>query len=104
MEESVIKELELCLQKDFEIEGNTSMQQKNFDELKRILVLHIQQLLNTDLNKLLNIFYRIDLNEKKVKEILVLSKPGDVASDLAELIIERELIKVKTRLAYKKGE
>jgi hypothetical protein len=45
----------------------------------------------------LNIFYRIDINESKVKLAFTADKP---AWEIAGLIIERELKKVATRREY----
>ncbi len=43
--------------------------------------------------------YRIDVSEEKFKQAF--QQDGNIAQHIAELVIERELEKVKTRLKYR---
>jgi hypothetical protein len=52
------------------------------------------------MNQLLNIFYRIDLDEKKVNNILTFSPPDKIASELCELVIKREMKKEEMRRKF----
>jgi hypothetical protein len=70
------------------------------DELHQILTGTIGELLDKDFNRLLNILYRIDISESRVAKALHTEDPGNVASELARLVIERELQKVETRRSY----
>lgn len=72
-----------------------------FDELKTHLTALINELLDKDLNKLLLALYRIDIREEKIKNILAHAPADEMAPQIAELIIKRELQKVKTREQYK---
>lgn len=94
-----VQEIENIICKDFQIEKSERM--KTIEEIKIELSKIISQLLNTDLNQLLNIFYRIDLNEKEVDKILTQEKPEDISPKLADLVLNREIEKVKTRLKYR---
>ena len=74
---------------------------ESIEELKNQLTQVINTLLNRDMNRLLTALYRIDVSEKKVKNILTVSSPENIASEIADLIIERESQKVITRKKYK---
>jgi len=95
------QEVNNCIVHDFDLKKEEFNEVIEIDQIKKKLTSVIQYLLDKDLNKLLNIFYRIDLDERKVKLILSASLPDYIASDLAELVIQRELQKAKTRLKYR---
>lgn len=65
-------------------------------KLSRV-VLH---LLNTDLAKLLHILYRIDVEEKAVKEAMISDDQELIAERIARLILKRELQKAELRQRY----
>ena len=71
-----------------------------FGQLHAFLTPRIQYLLDHDFGYLINAMYRIDISEEVLKEILELSKPGNIASDIAERVIIREKMKMKTRMKY----
>ncbi len=73
----------------------------NLEQLKEWLTSEIIKLMMNDMEKLLNILYRIDVNEKKVKEVFAQHNPKLIAPSLAELIIEREMGKAETRIKYR---
>ncbi len=52
------------------------------------------------MSKLLNILYRIDLPEEKVKVVLAEADSGLIANELTDLIIARQLQKVESRIKY----
>lgn len=70
------------------------------DELHAFLTERIQDLLDHDFAHLLNSMYRIDLPQNRVEAILNFSEPEKIASELAGAIIEREKLKMMTRLKY----
>lgn len=78
---------------------------EDFDETKAIEFLSkaISQLLNKDFERLLQICYRIDLGENRLKKILHEAKPDQVASDLAKALWERQKQKVEIRSRYSEG-
>ena len=67
------------------------------EELKKSLSAHINYLINHDFEKLVFHLYRIDVNESKMKELLALQEGKNTANLIAELIIERQLQKIKSR-------
>lgn len=101
MSDDVIQTASL-IQKDLSLDqDDLPASVATLDELKSKLVPVITYLLDKDMNRLLNALYRIDINETKVKQVLTLGTPGNIATELAALIIERELQKVITRKKYR---
>ena len=71
-------------------------------ELREALSQRIAHMLDHDFEFLMQVLYRIDVGEQKVKYVL----QGDShhpADDLADLVIEREMKKVETRLRYRQA-
>lgn len=67
--------------------------QKLFGELSA----YVNHLIQTDFNYLVHLLYRIDVSEKKLKEYLK-SKPDEDAGNLiAQMMIERQVEKIRTR-------
>ncbi|MBN3520644.1 hypothetical protein JYB62_11605 [Algoriphagus lutimaris] len=98
MANSLIQETFQLLEKDFQLpEAKTT-----FDEVKAIDFLSkvIRQMLDRDFERLLQICYRVDLGEEKLKRILHESEPDQVAPDLARALWERQKMKVEIRRRY----
>lgn len=91
--EKITREL---LKQDFEIALSTQKEQLLSDLGSALIYL----LLN-DLEKLWNILYKIDVNEKKVKALFDLSEAKLIAPSLALLIYERMEQKAITRIQYR---
>ena len=70
------------------------------EELHRMLTTHINTLLNSGLEKLINLLYRLDINESKIRESLSDNVGQDAAPLIANLIIERQEEKIKSRQQY----
>ncbi|MTI38149.1 hypothetical protein [Fulvivirga lutimaris] len=87
--------------KDFSLE-ETDLPEgiSKIDELKVALKKIVSYLLDRDMSRLLLALYRIDVSEKKVKQVLAEAEPGKIAESITDLIIERELQKVETRIKY----
>lgn len=70
-------------------------------ELKDQLIFYINHLLLHDFNKLVQILYRVDVSEKKLKDLLQENPQTDAAVIIADLLITRQEEKIKTREAFK---
>jgi hypothetical protein len=70
-------------------------------EMKEQLVFYINHLLVHDFNKLIQILYRVDVNEQKLKELLQGNLKTDAAVIIAELLIQRQQEKANTKEAFK---
>ncbi len=80
--------------------SNESDLNPEFETLLKNLTRVISWLLEKDMERLLNGLYRIDVDEERFKTILFQSPPDQVATEVAKLIIERELKKVEYRKKY----
>jgi len=98
MSQNTSKETFLILKKDFELPELA----ESFDEVQAILILSkaISQLLDRDFERLLQICYRIDVGEEKLKKILHTSEPDQVSLDLAKALWERQKLKIEIRKRY----
>jgi hypothetical protein len=75
------------------------------EELHQRLTGHINHLINHDFEKLVFYLYRIDVNESKMKKLLDQREGENAAGLIADLIIERQLEKIKSRKESKqKGD
>jgi hypothetical protein len=101
MENSPLSDTFSLLSKDFTLPEI----KEGFDEAKAIEFLSkaVSQLLDRDFERLLQICYRIDLGENRLKKILHEAKPDQVASDLAKALWERQKQKVEIRRRYSEG-
>ena len=102
MSESLSQETFLLLRKDFELPEKV----EEFDEEQAISVLSkiIAYMLDREFERLLQICYRIDLGEEKLKKILHESEPDQVAGDLANALWTRQKKKVEIRQRYSKNQ
>ena len=82
-----------------EITGTFALQRVSHstEELFRSLTDKINDLINTDFNQLIRVLYRIDVSEARLKFLLKENKDTDAAKIIAQLIIERQLRKIKFR-------
>jgi len=70
-------------------------------EIKDQLAAYINDLINYDFNKLVSLLYRIDINEKKLKQLLEENPTYNAGHIIADLIIERQIQKLKTRQQFR---
>ena len=76
----------------------------SIDELRRILAIRLDELLVSNVEKLLSILYIIDVTQKKLDAIFASESREEIPLLLADAIIDRQLNKVKTRRYYKNIE
>ena len=82
-------------QKDLSLE---SIPAKDREELLIYITKFVSELLQKDFEKLLSIMYRLDIDENKFKLALSTHRPDH---EIAELVVAREEMKVKTREKYR---
>ncbi len=99
--EQINKDLIPILRQSLEIDLPENI---SYDLLKEQLSSHINFLIQSDFQKLVSILYRVDVNESKLKHLLKENPGYDAANIIAELIIERQLQKIKSRQEYRKDE
>ena len=82
---------------DIELKENISL-----EELTSVLAEHIHYLIGSNFNRLLNILYRIDISEKKLKQLLDENQTQDAGMIIAQLIIKRQIQKAESREKFRK--
>ncbi len=97
---SANSELARLISKDLGIESDRLLKKSSLEDLKLALIRILNHFLDTDMSRLVNALYRIDISESKVKQILAISESNQIGNELAELIINRELQKIETRKKY----
>ena len=95
------EELINSLQKDFEI---TLAEKISAEEIRRRLAEDINHLIIHDFNKLVSLLYRVDVNEAKLKHLLKENPGSDAGNIIADLIIERQLQKIKSRQQFRQRD
>lgn len=75
-------------------------EQISYDEVYARLADYINKLIQNDFDKLISYLYRIDVNEQKLKKLLQQNPGEDAGNIIADLIIERQQQKIKTREQY----
>ena len=64
---------------------------------RELLAGKINELLTTDFQKLISILYRVDVSEDKLKKLLQENPTADAGLIIADLMIERQLQKSKSK-------
>lgn len=72
----------------------------SYDELHKKLSEEINYLINNQFEKLVYYLYRIDVNENKMRGILDKNEGENAAELIANLVIERQLQKIKSRQQF----
>jgi hypothetical protein len=86
---------------NFEDDGSEVVNSDTFQRIRSELVNKIIELLNTNAEKLFAVLYRIDVAEDKVNDVFNNALPPDVPDLLADLIMERQTQKARSRREYK---
>jgi hypothetical protein len=70
---------------------------------KEKLVAYLNEFINQDFSKVVQLLYRIDVSEVKLKKVLQERPNEDAANLIADLIIERIAIAKKARESFSKS-
>lgn len=71
---------------------------------KELLAEKINELINNDFQKLVLILYRMDVSEIKLKQLLNENAGTNAAVIIAELMIERQAEKIRSREQFSKRD
>ena len=69
------------------------------EEMRERLAAHVNDLINHDFEKLVFLLYRIDVDEARMRALLQHREGEDSGQLIADLIIERQLQKIRSRKA-----
>ena len=88
------------IEDNFHLEQSTVPDGETWKKIRGLLVDKLDFLIDHDFEKLLSILYRIDVSERKVKKTLESQTEHKPSELLADLIIERQIEKARTRVKY----
>ncbi len=71
---------------------------------KQLLVDRINELVNTDFQKLVYLLYRMDVSEPKLRQLLRDNPAEDAGMIIASLMIERHAEKIKSRQQFRQQD
>ena len=93
-------------EKDFQLDGSyldlSNEKEYTYDQAFLKIMRVVEDLMEKDFKRLIQVLYRIDVSEEKLKAALAASNDNP-ASVISKMIIERELLKVEFRKKYNKG-
>jgi hypothetical protein len=79
-----------------------SLQEKN--DVRQQLVIYINQLLVEDFPNLVQLLYRVDISENKLKLLLQENKDTDAAEIITDLLIKRQEEKQRMKEEFRKND
>ncbi len=107
-EKQQLVEVTRFVEKDFLISDNHSLIPStdiaSLEEFRNYLTEKLKFLLDDKFDTLVNILYRIDISEKKLSQLFSGKNRDSIPTSLADLIIERQLQKIRLRKMYKEGK
>ncbi len=92
----ILYEMQSNLEKLFDVNINVH-QQNSIEELINYLSIEINSLINNNFEKLVSILYRMDVSEKKIKQLLEKNDTENAGIVIARLVVEREQQRIKTK-------
>jgi len=107
-EKKQVVEIVKFVEKDFLISDNNSLipstDLASLEEFRKYLTEKLKILLDEKFDTLVNILYRIDISEKKLSQLFSGINRTSIPASLADMIIERQLEKLRLRKLYKEGK
>lgn len=82
-------------------ETSVSEVESKDESILNYIELRVQHLIDTDFQGLLQILYRLDVNENELKMNIEKTSPDKVPRLIAEMIFKREKQKLKTKEQYR---
>jgi len=76
------------------------LKETDFAANKNMVAARVNELIQTDFQKLISILYRLDVSEEKLKRLLKDHPGTDAGLIITELIIERQIEKIKSRREF----
>jgi hypothetical protein len=71
------------------------------EALESLLAEKVNALINGNFDQLLQLLYRIDINEQRLRRLLVENEGGDAGKIIARLIVQRQWEKIESRRKYR---
>jgi hypothetical protein len=100
--EQIHKQSFELIKKSFEIESRDDVDSR--DAMIKAIAERVSYWLEYDLEQLFSFLYRMDIDQFKVEKALELGNIIPANLGIAELIFERQVARVETKLKYKQDE
>lgn len=75
---------------------------RELEDLRQKLAAHLDELISGDFLGLVRLLYRLDISEKKLRSVLEETGGKNASATIADMIIERQLQKIRSRAEHKK--
>ena len=75
-------------------------EEEKFQAFRKLLIERIEELAEKNMDKLMWLLYRVDVHERKLRETLKQTAPENFAPVIADMIIERQIQKAKSRKEF----
>ena len=106
MDREELKILNDLIEKDLQLDQEESLisgeEKPDINYIHEKLSLLIAYLMEHDMHRLLNAMYRLDVSEIKFHDAMQSESKEEAALRITDLVLDREMQKVKTRLHYRK--
>ena len=79
---------------------DVTLKENDFVANKKQIADRINDLIQTDFQKLISLLYRLDVSEEKLKHLLKENTGADAGLIITDLIIERQIEKIKSRQQF----
>lgn len=82
--------------------GDVSLHQveENEEGVLEVLIASIAEMLDKEPNLLLSSMYRMDIDERKILQILNTHSENDIPTEFAKLVLERQRVALQTRTKF----
>ena len=77
---------------------------RDMEEIRHSLAAYVNSLINENFEKLIFILYRVDVSESRLRNLLRDRPVEDAGLFIADLIIERQLQKIKSRQEHRRDK
>lgn len=94
------EQIVISLATKYTASANEMLESSTFTEFQQRLQQHVQQLIDNNFEGLVQMMYRIDIDEKDFTFVLHHAEPDKVAERITDLIIKRLFRKAYFRIKY----
>lgn len=92
-----VEDIQVCLNNDLPAPLPAAA---SVNELQQQLAIYLNDLISRNFDQLLYILYRVDVDEARLKKMLAEHPNEDAGMLIAGMLIERQLLKIKTRESF----
>jgi hypothetical protein len=75
--------------------------QPTLEQLREVLAVHINHLIQVRFHELVGLLYRVDISESRLRTMLADHQDVDAGQIIASMIIDRQLQKMETRKKFR---